>query len=353
VARSSEQAATLAAALRNMRKSTWPDRVLTQAQLARAFSHEEHVAAPTVSSWESPTAPKTPPPARLNAYARFFCTPRSVEGEPRLIPEDQLTAVELKRFHELESELLELLNPREVRPQHSFRFEAGPVIVVCPDLPLDQRGPLADEGNVNFSKMQQYADLDALIELHGHLRAQNPELEVFHRLASEVVSDDLSSHIILLGGVTWNAIMLRIQSALREVPIRQTVVDDLKGGDIFRVQTSQGERSFYPEYQDLGRSREVLADIAYLARLQNPFKVNRTLTICNGIHSRGVLGAVRCLTDASVRDENEKYLASRYPEGEFAMLLRVPVVANRTMSPDLQNPDARLYEWEPHQDGGM
>ena len=98
-------------------------------------------------------------------------------------------------------------------------------------------------------------------------------------------------------------------------------------------------QDFYPEYEDLGDGKELIADVGYIARLRNPFKINRTLTICNGIHSRGVFGAVRCLTDASVRDENEKYLADRFPEEEFAMLLRVPVVTNETLSPDLQNPE--------------
>ena len=56
---------------------------------------------------------------------------------------------------------------------------------------------------------------------------------------------------------------------------------------------------------------------------------------------------MRCLTDASVREENEKYLADRFPDGGFAILVRVPVVTNETLSPDLQNPDALLYEWIP------
>jgi hypothetical protein len=347
------QAVRLARVLRDLRESTWRDHVLTQAQLARAFSTEEPVAAATVSTWESTTKPKTPPPNRLGAYARFFCTRRSLEDEPHMIAKDQLTPVELERFAQLEAELLELLNSDHGKVQSIFQFDAGPVIVICPDAPLDMRGPLADERSVNFTKMQTYADLDALIEIYGHLRAENPTLEVFHRLASEVVSDDLSSHVILLGGITWNRVTRRFQSALSQIPIRQMAVDDLKGGDIFLVQESKGERSFYPEYQDLGDGREVVKDIGYLARLQNPFRVNRTLTICNGIHGRGVLGAVRCLTDVRVREENEKYLADRFPAGDFAMLLRVPVVANETLSPDLQDPDARLYEWAADQDGGL
>ena len=63
-----------------------------------------------------------------------------------------------------------------------------------------------------------------------------------------------------------------------------------------------------------------------------------------------MFGAVRCLTDASVREENERYLAERFPDGEFAMLLRVPVVTNETLSPDLQDPDSRLFEWSPGKD---
>ena len=91
--------------------------------------------------------------------------------------------------------------------------------------------------------------------------------------------------------------------------------------------------------------------MGYLARLRNPFQHSRTLTICNGIHSRGVFGAVRCLTDARVREANEKHLAERFPGGEFAILLRVPVVKNQTLSLDLYDPNARLYEVAPNEDG--
>jgi hypothetical protein len=196
--------------------------------------------------------------------------------------------------------------------------------------------------------------MDALIELYGHLRAENPNLDVFHRLASEVESDDLSSHVIVLGGIGWNEVTRRLQSVIRRVPITQIAVDDLKDGDIFCVESPDSAKPnlFYPEYEDLGDGEELTADMGYLARLRNPFKVNRTLTICNGIFSRGVYGAVRCLTDARVREENEKYLAYRFPDPEFALLLRVPVVARKTLSPDLQNPDARLYEWSPNKTGG-
>jgi hypothetical protein len=354
VALNRDQAGRLARTLRELRESTWPDQELTQPQLANALSSEGRVAAATLSSWESLTNPKTPPIPRISAYARFFCTERSLEGEPHLIPEDELSPDELGRFQKLESELLNLLNPEDRQVRHTLKFDAGPVMVICPDAPPEVRGPLADLKNANFTKMQQYGDLDALMELYGHLCVENPSLEVFHRLASEAVySDDLASHVILLGGIGWNKVTRHIQSVISQVPITQIAVDDLKDGDIFRVKTADGARSFYPEYRDLGSGTELIADVAYVARLRNPFRIDRTLTICNGIFSRGVLGAVRCLTDPSVREGNEKYLADRFPDGEFAMLLRVPVVDNKTLAPDLRDPAARLSEWSPNEDGNQ
>jgi hypothetical protein len=109
-------------------------------------------------------------------------------------------------------------------------------------------------------------------------------------------------------------------------------------------------REFRPEYEDFDGEHEQIADVGYIVRRRSPYHTDRTLTICNGIHSRGVFGAVRCLTDKRVRDENERYLADRFPGDEFALLVRVPVVTNETLSPDLRNPDSRLFEWDPNED---
>jgi hypothetical protein len=251
----------------------------------------------------------------------------------------------------LEFELLQLYRPEECKVQHIFKFDAGPATIICPDAPTEVQGSLANEDDPNFTKLQRYGDLDALIHLYGHVRAENPDVAVSYRLASEVLPEDYSSHVILLGGVGWNEVTRRIQGVRCHVPVRQIEVDDLVAGDIFRLETADGERFFYPEYEALGDRSELTADVAYIARLRNPFHFNRTLTICNGIHSRGVLGAVRCLTDAKVRMKNDEYLANHFPDGEFALLLRVPVIQNQPLSPDLRDPTVRLYEWEPKRGG--
>ena len=334
------QAARLARRLGELRRSAG----LTQADLAKAFSVESKIAAATISSWESANNTKIPPAVRLSAYARFFATERSLAEKPRLIPEDELTDEETGRFRALEAELISLINVGE-RPG-TFVFDVGPVIIVCPEAPENAQGPLARPQDPNFIMLHRYADLDALIEAFGHLRASNPTLHVFHRLASEVKADDLSTHVMLIGGIGWNEVTQQIQDTIRKM-IRIAQIDDpdLHSGEPFVV----GSEKFDPTWSepDADGHRRLREDVALLASLQNPFNSNRRLIICNGIHSRGVLGAVRCLTDHRVREANERYLAERFPSGDFALLLKVRIVANETISPDLQQSDVRLYEWPP------
>ena len=147
---------------------------------------------------------------------------------------------------------MQLLHPEERKPQHIFHFDVGPVIVICPDAPEEVRGSLAKEDDPNFTKLQQYGDLDALIELYGHLCRENPTLEISHKLASEVVPDDYGGHVILLGGIGWNRITRRMGAVLGQVPIEQIEVTDLPGGDIFQIEAADGVKSFYyPESEEL------------------------------------------------------------------------------------------------------
>src|SRR5690349_8127544 len=103
-----EAAVRLARRLRGLREEGVADVALTQAQLAAALSEERSVAPATLSSWENVNNPKSPTKARLQAYARFFATPRSVDGVPHLIPAADLEEDERVRYKQLEGELFEL-----------------------------------------------------------------------------------------------------------------------------------------------------------------------------------------------------------------------------------------------------
>ena len=170
----------LAQRLRQLRQR-WPDR-LTQDKLAVAFSAEENLAPATVSSWESLKSPKLPPRHRLQAYARFFATPRSVAGgtdtdSDRPTHPGRETGIRETRDGTAPAQECGQRGITREEPtfSRSWHFpDAGLVTFVCAQLPDDQIGPFGDPSDPNYTELQTYADIDALMELHGHIRAENP-----------------------------------------------------------------------------------------------------------------------------------------------------------------------------------
>ena len=341
----------LAQRLRQLRESRSR---LTQVKLALAFSADEKLASATVSSWESLTSPKPPPRHRILAYARFFCTPRSTEGEPTLFPLEKLTSDEKRTYEELRTELLRLRSvvggesaEEEQTFHRSWHFpDSSLVTIICAQLPDDQTGPFGKPSNPNYTELQAYADTDALIELFGHIRAENPTAEVHFRTPPDIVNDDLTGHLVLLGGVVWNEITERL-SEMAKLPVTQVTDAQLDSGDIFVAEVGGKQRQFWPKW--VGTDVGVLAeDVGLLARVPNPLNSSRTLTICNGIHSRGVVGAVRTLTDAQLRDGNERYIATKLRSAEsFAILMSVQIINNKALTPDFNGPNVVLYQWVP------
>ncbi|MFC9687620.1 helix-turn-helix domain-containing protein [Kribbella sp. NPDC056951] len=363
--------AVLAERLRALRQS----QRLTQAKLARALGGTKGISVSAISSWENSSDPKLPPASRLRAYALFCAQDHATEAIPQLAREEDLSSTEREKFAALYRELIGLRDEARSKPSTSaagsgiWTFEEGPVTVICPEAPAAYRSPLADEANPNYTRMYRYADVDALIELWGHLRSRNPDLEeLSHKLPEEAVPPDLAGHLIVLGGIVWNDVAHQLQPFLRNLPIQQVEVQDLLNGEIFRLPDGQEFRPQWGEYERIlekapskeqitaeqtedvwrdGKRRSLIEDVAFLARVPNPLNHTRTLTVCSGVYSRGVVGAVRALTDIAVRDRNEAYLASRFPSGSFALLTRVPLLNGAAMSPDLENPYNRLYEWSP------
>jgi hypothetical protein len=154
-----------------------------------------------------------------------------------------------------------------------------------------------------------------------------------------------------VGGIAWNDITRRLNEILY-LPIKQVKDVQIPTGEIFATEGGSGNgKQFLPVWQNDNpgtpeRPGVLLADVGMLARLPNPYNTTRTLTYCNGIHGRGVLGAVRCLTDPAVRDDNEQYLGETFPGSDhFAILMRVPVLGSQTISPSLKSPGVVLFRW--------
>ncbi|MEV4140340.1 helix-turn-helix transcriptional regulator [Dactylosporangium sp. NPDC049742] len=350
--------ARLAVRLKSLRTDTGGP-ALTQSQLAKALG----VSPPLISSWESPGKPDLPPTARINAYARLFCTPRSfTAGRVQLIDEDDLDHDEQAGRRELEEELLALRDAangtsggtRPVRPAdeelrrlHSgplFFADGRPITIVCARLPPEFRRnmPYVDPAEPDYTESYTYADLDTLLELHGHLRAANPLSQIRVRADDALSADDLTTHLVLLGGVDWNFLTRTLLNRL-DVPVTQhDRLGDDETGAAFQVRAGDDTHVFAPTLVD----GQLVEDVAHFYRAPNPYNRLRTVTIFNGMFGRGTYGAVRSLTDERFRDRNGGYLAARFAQRDtFSILTSVQIVRGEVLTPDWTVPETRLHEW--------
>ena len=141
---------------------------------------------------------------------------------------------------------LEIVQSLDAGP---YRFTDGyPVNIICAQLPqdqLDRMKPYSDPSDPDFIAMYRYTDLDALFELHGHLRAANPTTQVNLRLAHELQPDDYTgAHMVALGGVDWNRATSSVLERL-QLPVRQVsrLDQDEPGGAHFEVMVRTAARS--------------------------------------------------------------------------------------------------------------
>ena len=339
----------LAQSLRYLRVQHWPDSKLTQSALAKALGKDVPLSPATVASWENRAAPKLPPRERVVAYAQFFATRRSLESpEPALVPLDSFTSEEQAAHNELLDGLLRLHSAARgsevpIGARRSWHFtDDGPLTLVCARLPTEEASPLAIRSNPNHTELLGFGDLDAMVELFGHVRVENPGMDVFYKVAPEVRADDLSGHVVIIGGIGWNDVTRRLID-LSRLPVRQIEDPAVGTGEIFVTTADGGEQKYLPKWSP--GTGELMEDVGLLVRMPNPLNSNRTLTMCNGIHSRGVLGAVRTLTDARLRESNERYITGNFPGNQFGILMRVQVIEGLAMTPDFSTEGTVLYQW--------
>jgi len=317
-------------------------------------------SGPLISSWESQSNPKPPPRERLDAYARFFATERSVARTPfRVLPTAQLTSEERTRRDELFHELVSLRDEIQGhRPAGSiltdpfagsyWRFPRGEgITIVCSALPQAylESIPYADPYAPDYVELYRFADLDALLELHGHLRAVNPLNDVQVRAPAELKTDDYTTHLVLLGGVDWNTTTAEFLRHF-DVPVRQMAREAEAEPGGFLVGEGPDEELIEPLLRRVGDKEVLVADVAHFFRGVSPYNDNCTVTICNGMYARGTFGAVRALTDARVRDRNEAHLRTRFPGmTTFSILCRVTVLLGAVVTPDWSSPEVVLHQW--------
>jgi transcriptional regulator with XRE-family HTH domain len=318
---------------------------VTQAALARVLG----VAETTISSYE--TGQASPGDDNLRTYATFFSTPRSWSNgqAAHLLQEEDLSPEEDTARERLLTELKRLRDLRDPASQdrrRTWQFPDDiPVRLVCGRIPDEQASPLASPRHPNHTRLLSFADADAMVELFGHIRAENPTLDVRYVQPDDLSDADLSGHVVVMGGLGWNQTTEAFLDQLEDLPVHQVEDGEFPDGEIFVVDTRDGPRRHVPQ-RSKNAALGFTEDIGFFARFPNPYNSESTLTFCNGVHSRGVLGAVRMLTHPALRDSNEKYLANRFRDAtSYCMLLRVPINSFRIVTPELNNPRIRLFEW--------
>ena len=299
------------------------------------------VSAAAVSSWENPSSDRLVPSSRLDAYARLFCTPRSFEGGIRQLADAELTPSEREILAELKEELVGL---RDAAASQGASVGAARSIWHFPDgsritLVCSRQPPSADPEDLNYERFSALADLDALIDIYGAIRAYNPMSRVVIMAAQDLTQRDVSSHLVLIGGLAWATVN---PSFSRIFPIPIQPGDPADSGAIVVNDPDDGEHKFEYEIVD----GVLVRDVGFFARGENPSAPRRTLTICGGITTRGVRGAARCFIDPEMRERNEQYLFPQFPKGStYCIVMRVPVWNKDPLTPDLSKKENRLFEW--------
>jgi transcriptional regulator with XRE-family HTH domain len=361
----------LAARLRELREHRWPDRKITQPQLARALGGGKPLSVPLISSWESQAGPRVPPASRLEGYAAAFATPRTFDGpEPARLRFEEMTEEERAVMKELRQELMRLRSNAlrdgatesgaaagsiagEIEQSFSaspWRFSDGHTItIVCAQWPPEilSKIPYTNVADPDYIDLLTCSELDSLFELHGHLRAVNPLNQVNFRIAGKLAADDYTSHLVALGGVDWNT-MTREALEQLSLPVKQ-IADWGPGGEqYFRVEDDGAIVKHKPVLKESAEQPKgtLQEDVALFARAVSPFNRKRTITICSGMYGRGTYGAVRALTDVRFRDRNADHLRSQFGDREtYCVVSRVPVVLGVTVTPDWTSGKHTLFEW--------
>lgn len=352
-----DQPRPLPAFLRALRAETWPWRWISQEELAAAFAAERATSVRLISSWERVSSRKPPSMSRLEAYARFFATSRSIETTmPRLLTVDQLTTSERARYGELLAELIALQSAlisgdgsgsiaTTPPPNGLWHFPDGSAIVIlCATRSADQIQPWGDpteEKHPYRSELYTFANLDALVDLFGHLRALNPQSDVTFKPAHHLELDDFACHLILLGDVD-RSFLIYDNHPLANIPVRRTTRTDGDQPDGFEV-TRDNEKHLFTATIERDA---LIEDVAYIYRCRNPFNTSRTLTLYSGTTGPGTYGAVHALTDVRFRDRNDDYARNSLEQHDtFGLLMRVPIIAGTALTPDWTIKDIRLHQW--------
>ena len=165
-------------------------------------------------------------------------------------------------------------------------------------------------------------------------------MEVFFKASPKVVPDDLTGHLVLLGGIIWNPITQRL-SEMTSLPVRQITDPEFATGDIFEADIDGKKHRFMPEWYD-EPEKNLREDVGLLARAPNPLNSNRAL---DHMQRRAQPWRPGGGTQSHRREAarfKRKYIARNFSDSDsYAILMRVPIIGGSGHDAGFQRPGIR------------
>ncbi len=363
--------------LRHLRES----RGLTQRQLGELLGEDRPLSPALISSWESGKA--VPPDRWVEAYARKLGSGAGPDQQDAAQPDtgELLARLTSLRAGAATADLVAAESSVGALGGRFWHFPDGrPIRIVSTPMYPDvvETVEYANPFHPNYIESLRNADMDATAELFGHVRAENPHSDVRFLTRHTVDRDDLTAHLVLLGGgdtlvdparthrqpspLAWLVrrldlpLFTRLPAGGNPEYDREFVVTlDERGEAVHRGPDQEVHRPTFLQadghpVQVDGQGNPVARggfpqleyDIGLLLRRPNPLNQAVTLTMCSGIFSRGTYGVVRALTDLQLRASNEAFIAESFGLDDFWLLMRIPVMqapsGAQTVTPDLRRP---------------
>jgi len=235
-----------------------------------------------------------------------------------LLQQEVLRAVSHARIHE------------ELVYQFWFPRETSTIWVVCPQ--IDEPGEFADRSSADYTYLDNLGDTDALLEVMVFLSQYYPNATIERFSSDDLPEGHTSSNLVVIGGPG-------------SAEIRNEICRDMMSGmhshvayspdcEQMKVTSVSGETiDLSAEYRENreGSGRQsslgLLTDWGYFARFNNPLNANATVVLINGIHTAGVVGAVRVFSERREALRNfDTVLASGIATTSFECYFEVPVL---------------------------
>jgi hypothetical protein len=196
----------------------------------------------------------------------------------------------------------------------------------------------ANPKHPNFVYLEQFSDKDSVLELMVYLSRN------YRARVHKYTSDDfprrqlLRSDLVVLGGPGVTGINDGnpiCREMTHRVSSRIRYAND--GESVILADPDGSETVLEPTYS---RDGDLLRDFGYFARFPNPFNPEASVVMVNGLHTAGVLGAARVLSDQGHAARNYRvlrtWLSDRTAPHAFETVFDVETMAGDVLVPRLE-----------------